>query len=72
MSAALFLVDLERGDRAAELHAHLGVGQRILAQPLGAAHHLVGEQDGGLDCMVRANGAAAPPASPSSRAVDAS
>ena len=36
----LVLGGLERGDRAAELHAHLDVFQRILAQPVGAAHHL--------------------------------
>ncbi|HYR64755.1 MAG TPA: hypothetical protein VEP47_01435 [Reyranella sp.] len=39
---------LERGDRPAELHAHLGISQRILAQPLGDARHLVGQADRGL------------------------
>ena len=41
----LVLGGLERGDRAAELHAHLDVVERVLAQPVGAADHLVGEAD---------------------------
>ena len=39
----LVLHGLERSEGASELHAHLDVVERVLAQPLGAAHHLVGE-----------------------------
>ncbi len=45
----LVLHRLEGGDRPAELHAHLRVGQRILAQPLGHAGHLVGQAHRRLD-----------------------
>ena len=44
----LMLDGLKGADGAAELHAHVGVGDRGFQQCLRAAHHLIGQRDGGV------------------------